>query len=120
MHHIEPEGWILAGNSDIADPNNAPAIGLCEDHHDSKHPDRIEAKKKYREGNKKAFAEMGKQHHEMAQQGIIYWNNDTDESMLERSQEEQMNYVMNGGDKRPTIKRRTPIKKKRWYDNLFD
>ena len=65
------------GNGDLVDPSEEFVV----------HPDMIGTIKSYRNGNKKAFQEMGVQRDIKLQHGEIYWNPDHDEEMKETAEE---------------------------------
>lgn len=68
------------GHLGYNDPPNL--LTKCENHHrghpNSHHPDVHIAKYKYQAGDHEAIGEAIQQHHEMAQEGKIYWNNEND------------------------------------------
>lgn len=94
VHHIDPR---RNGGGD--EPNNLITLFQCEHNGKKKkgfadpktefvvHEDMIDVFKKYRNGDKKAFQKMSEERTAKLQSGIIYWNPDHDEEMLETAQE---------------------------------
>lgn len=134
--HIEPEAQMLA---DGRDPNNeSHGIIRCKSHHRgrgkrqdgtyaswgepefSKHPDIFEAGEKYHEGDKTAFSRASRLHQERARRGVRYWNTseEVDQHEIERVKDMEWKHFLKTGETRPKVKPK-PVKKKRWFDDLF-
>lgn len=81
VHHLQSESYCLENG---INPNEVPGLALCEPHHrhgfgdlfegdGSFHPDMSQAALDYRAGNKQAFKQASKKHHEAAQSGVDLW-----------------------------------------------
>lgn len=105
VHHIETRR-----NGGMNAPENLITLAICD--HIGKctldgtlldpttdfvvHPDMVATLVKYREGNKKAFAEMFGEREELVADGLLYHNSDHDSEMLETALQNTANAVAQG------------------------
>lgn len=134
VHHIEPEGTVLARG---ADPERGIALPLCERHHVRNlgdeaysndfafHPDAGEAYKKYHEWKRQnihmqditgkisrkiphpsPFEEMVEEHHRLRDLGELYHAGDPgmDEYLTDKMRNKGVIYQAKMGDKKPQTK----------------
>ena len=132
VHHIEPESWVLEGNEEFNNPNKSHALALCKDHHSgdegilfeggSFHPDMGQALKDYRNGDKESFKKAAHNHHEMSKEGVVFWNNESDEYYKYQTEIIQQRYMADHPeDPKPEITDHKDQKpKKHWYDHFFN
>ena len=139
VHHIYPESLLLEEGQ--MDPNNSPAIPLGKEEHighgfvpngggrgriahafepgHSFHPDVAQAVYDYRDGNKKAFAELRVAHRDKAKRGEKLTNTDwaTDEWYREKTSEIIFKYIReHPEDPPPKTKPHKNFKRKHWSD----
>lgn len=93
VHHIQAKGFEEARGIPpqiYNDPANL--ISLSEVYHVAggpkcKHPDIHQAHEDYRNGDKQAISKVLTKHHDMAQKGEKYWNQDSDVELHKKAAE---------------------------------
>lgn len=127
IHHITPTGWIRI-QKPWSDPNAIDfeeghlGIALCDYHHDRIiHPDIGAAFDNYKK-DKGIFKRTIERHNELAREGIIFWDNDYDEFLIETAEAAVRSYCqLHPNDlypDDPSWKKKPRPKKTSWFDEI--
>ena len=128
-HHLVPSAWTIEQTPwlDPNDPLTTPALLVCRPHHHFFHPDvkavfdsywKVEPEKR-----KDLFKNAIHKHHELARQGIIFWEGSYDEIFKAIAYEAMQKYMKeNPSDLYPrdnSWTKKPHPKKPHWGDGLF-